>query len=250
MLCEKNLKVAVLAVDPSSPISGGSIMGDKTRMESLSRHPNAFVRPSPTSGALGGVERKTRESMLLCEAAGFDVVLIETVGVGQSEIDITQAADTRIVVLVPESGDSIQALKAGLMEIGDIFVLNKSDRPAAENAILALKTMLSLRNMTSTSWMPKILNTIASENRGIDLLKDEIFNHKKFLIENDLLFKNRKDKLLNRVKQITIEKLNQILWENNSLSEIEQIIMSSINGTVSPYEISNRIIKNIKLDGD
>ncbi|PJA96580.1 MAG: methylmalonyl Co-A mutase-associated GTPase MeaB [Ignavibacteriales bacterium CG_4_9_14_3_um_filter_34_10] len=243
-------KVGIIAVDPTSPFSGGALLGDRIRMNDLANTENVFIRSMATRGSMGGLSKKAVDAADILDAAGFDVIIFETVGVGQSEIDITQAADTRIVVLVPESGDSIQALKAGLMEIGDIFVLNKSDRPAAENAILALKTMLSLRNMTSTSWMPKILNTIASENRGIDLLKDEIFNHKKFLIENDLLFKNRKDKLLNRVKQITIEKLNQILWENNSLSEIEQIIMSSINGTVSPYEISNRIIKNIKLDGD
>jgi LAO/AO transport system kinase len=245
-----SMKVGIIAVDPTSPFSGGALLGDRIRMNDLANAENVFIRSMATRGSMGGLSKKAIDAADILDAAGFDIIIFETVGVGQSEIDITQAADTRIVVLVPESGDSIQALKAGLMEIGDIFVLNKSDRPSAENAVLALKTMLNLRNMTVESWLPKIITTIASENIGVDLLKEEIFSHKRFLTEKNLLLQYRKEKIFNRVKQITIEKLNQILWNNNSLSKIEQLITDSINGTVSPYEISSQIIKNIKLDGD
>lgn len=127
MLAEAGRKVAVLAVDPSSPVSGGSILGDKTRMEKLSAHPNAFIRPSPTAGSLGGVSRKTREAILLCEAAGYDVVLIETVGVGQSEVEVASLSDLFVLLMLPGAGDSLQGIKRGILELADLVVVNKSD---------------------------------------------------------------------------------------------------------------------------
>jgi LAO/AO transport system kinase len=127
MLAESGRKVAVLAVDPSSPVSGGSILGDKTRMEKLSAHPHAFIRPSPTAGSLGGVSRKTREAILLCEAAGYDVVLIETVGVGQSEVEVASLSDLFVLLMLPGAGDSLQGIKRGILELADLVVVNKSD---------------------------------------------------------------------------------------------------------------------------
>lgn len=127
MLAEAGHKVAVLAVDPSSPVSGGSILGDKTRMEKLSAHPNAFIRPSPTAGSLGGVSRKTREAILLCEAAGYDIVLIETVGVGQSEFEVASLSDLFLLLMLPGAGDALQGIKRGILELADLVVVNKSD---------------------------------------------------------------------------------------------------------------------------
>ncbi|HCT53839.1 MAG TPA: methylmalonyl Co-A mutase-associated GTPase MeaB, partial [Balneola sp.] len=127
LLIEEGLKVAVLAVDPSSPATGGSILGDKTRMETLSSKDEAFIRPSPTSGTLGGVAKRTRESMMLCEAAGYDVILVETVGVGQSEFEVASMVDCFLVLMLPGAGDSLQGIKRGIMEIIDILVINKAD---------------------------------------------------------------------------------------------------------------------------
>lgn len=170
-LCEQGLKVAVLAVDPSSPISGGSIMGDKTRMENLSRHPNAFVRPSPSAGALGGVAQKTRESMLLCEAAGFDVILVETVGVGQSEVAVSGMVDIFTVMLVPGAGDELQGIKKGIIELADILVINKADGDQKTLAELAKShyegalTLLSAKDF----WQASVLTCSARDNQGLDL---------------------------------------------------------------------------------
>ncbi|GAB4130602.1 MAG: methylmalonyl Co-A mutase-associated GTPase MeaB [Ignavibacteriales bacterium] len=249
LFAEESMKVGIIAVDPTSPFSGGALLGDRIRMNDLANYKNVFIRSMATRGSMGGLSKKAVDAADILDAAGFDIIIFETVGVGQSEIDITQAADTKIVVLVPESGDSIQALKAGLMEIGDIFVMNKSDRPSSENAVLALKTMLNLRNMSEESWMPNILKTVASENSGIDFLKKEIENHKEFLTSKNLLIKYRKEKFINRIKQVTLEKLNQILWKNYSLNDFDEFISKSDTGIISPYEISNQIIKNIKLEG-
>lgn len=250
LFAEVSLKVGIIAVDPTSPFSGGALLGDRIRMNDLSNLKNVFIRSMATRCNMGGLSKKAIDAADILDAAGFDIIIFETVGVGQSEIDITQAADTKIVVLVPESGDSIQALKAGLMEIGDIFVLNKSDRPSAENAVLALKTMLNLRNMNEDSWKPNILKTIASENQGIDSLKKEIELHREFLVSKNLLIKYRKEKFINRIKQVTLEKINTILWKKYSVNDFDKYISKSDTGMISPYEISNQIIKKIKLEGE
>jgi len=244
------LKVGIVAVDPTSPFSGGALLGDRIRMNELTNSENVFIRSMATRGSMGGLSKKTIDAADILDAAGFDIIIFETVGVGQSEIQITEAADTKIVVLVPESGDSIQALKAGLMEIGDIFVLNKCDRPGSENAVLALKNMLQLRHMTIESWIPKIFKTIAAENIGIDEIKNEIFAHKEFLISHNQFLQMRKEKLLKRIKEITIDKINRILWKSELINELDEIFSQSLDNQISPYEISNKIISKIKFSGD
>lgn len=249
-LIKDGMKVGIIAVDPTSPFSGGALLGDRIRMNELTNDEHVFIRSMATRGSMGGLSKKAIDAADILDAAGFDILIFETVGVGQSEIQITEAADTKIVVLVPESGDAIQALKAGLMEIGDIFILNKSDRPGSENAVLALRSMLQLRNMSIDSWMPKIFKTIAAENVGIEEIQEEIFNHKKFLIEKNLFLSERKEKALRRIKEITIEKLNRKLWTEEIISEMEGLISPSLENHISPYEISNRIINKIKFSGD
>jgi LAO/AO transport system kinase len=162
-------KVAVLAVDPSSPLRGGSILGDKTRMEKLSREPNAFIRPSPSEGALGGVAQKTRETMLLCEAAGYDVILVETVGVGQSEFEVASMVDFFLVLMLPNAGDDLQGIKRGIMELADALVINKSD---GDNAHFAEQTKGHYQSAFHLLkhdgfWQPKILTCSSLENTGI-----------------------------------------------------------------------------------
>jgi len=164
-------KVAVLAVDPSSRRSGGSILGDKTRMEALSRDARAFIRPSPAGGTLGGVARRTREAMLLCEAAGFDVVLVETVGVGQSETAVADLVDLFLLLLGPAAGDDLQGIKRGIMELADLIVVNKADgdlKPAAGRAAAEVKSALHLLRPKWPQWAPPVLLASAVERRGID----------------------------------------------------------------------------------
>jgi LAO/AO transport system kinase len=170
-------RVAVLAVDPSSTRSGGSILGDKTRMEQLTRSPNAFVRPSPTGGALGGVARRTREALLLCEAAGFDVVLVETVGVGQSEVKVAAMVDTFLVLVAPGGGDELQGLKRGIMELADLVVVNKADgeltTPAAHTAA-DYAAALHLVRPRIEAWTPRVLRCSALTGGGIPEVWDAV----------------------------------------------------------------------------
>lgn len=175
-LVAQGRRVAVLAVDPSSSVSGGSVLGDKTRMEALSRHAEAFIRPSPSSGALGGVAAHTREAMLFVEAAGFDVVIVETVGVGQSEIDVANLADVFVLMQLPQAGDDLQAMKKGVVELADVIVYNKADLDpdAARRAMMQMKGVLSLLRTPSPSWQPVVLRTSAATGEGIAPLWDAI----------------------------------------------------------------------------
>ena len=169
MLTAQGLKVAVLAVDPSSARSGGSILGDKTRMERLSRDRNAFIRPSPSQAQMGGVARRTREAVALCEAAGFDVVLIETVGVGQSETVVAELSDLFILLLAPAGGDELQGVKRGIMEIADLIVVNKADiNPQAANVARSqIKSALGMLRHASPHWTPPVLMMSALQKQGI-----------------------------------------------------------------------------------
>ena len=168
-LIEQGLRVAVLAVDPSSSLSGGSILGDKTRMELLSREPAAFIRPSPSSGSLGGVAEKTREAMLLCEASGFDVIVVETVGVGQSETAVAGMTDLFCLLQLPNAGDELQAIKKGVMELADLIVINKADinPAAAQTARAQIKTALHMLRPMSPNWPVPVLTLSALRKDGI-----------------------------------------------------------------------------------
>jgi LAO/AO transport system kinase len=175
-LLERGHRLAVLAVDPSSSLSGGSILGDKTRMERLARHPNAFIRPSPSGGSVGGVAQKTRESLLVCEAAGFDVVIVETVGVGQSETSVAGMVDVFVLLQLPNAGDELQALKRGIAELADIVVINKADLDpiAAERARQEFAGALSFLRSVSPGWQPPVLTLSAAAGTGIDQFWREI----------------------------------------------------------------------------
>ncbi|TNE34114.1 MAG: methylmalonyl Co-A mutase-associated GTPase MeaB, partial [Alphaproteobacteria bacterium] len=174
-------KVAVLTIDPSSKRTGGSILGDKTRMEALARDPDAFIRPSPSGGSLGGVARRTREAMLLCEAAGFDIILIETVGVGQSETTVADMVDVFMLLLAPAGGDELQGIKRGVMELADLIVINKADgnlKPTARRAAAEYKGAVGLMRPKSPHWRPEVLMISAIEKQGIDDLWDAITRYR------------------------------------------------------------------------
>lgn len=169
-LISQGKRVAVLAVDPSSPIAGGSILGDKTRMEELSRREEAFIRPSPAEGALGGVAQKTRESMLLCEAAGYDVILVETVGVGQSEYQVAGMVDFFMVLMLPGGGDELQGIKKGILELADALVINKADGESENLAKVSRTHYTSAMNLLrhNTFWTPQVMTCSALHSKGID----------------------------------------------------------------------------------
>lgn len=196
MLVEQGKRVAVLAVDPSSPVTGGSILGDKTRMERLSVRPEAYIRPSPSGGSLGGVAHRTREVMLLCEAAGFDVVLIETVGIGQSEVAVASMVDFFLVLLLPAGGDELQGIKKGVVELADALVVNKADGPTAA---LADRTRhdyagaLSLLRPGLGGWQPRALVASAVEARGIAEVWAAILEHRALLESTGQLAARRRD---------------------------------------------------------
>lgn len=242
----QNKKVGIIAVDPTSPFTGGALLGDRIRMSELVHDKGVFIRSMATRGSIGGLSNKAVDAADILDAAGYDYVILETVGVGQSELDIAQAADTTVVVLVPESGDTVQAMKAGLMEIADFFVLNKSDRPAAQQAVTALKTILMMRDHDADTWMPDIIKTIATENTGITEIAGEIERHHQYLLSSGSFIKRRENRARTRIKEIVEEKIRLELWgeerENSLNSSLENVVL----GNLSPYHIAEKILEDFK----
>lgn len=238
--------VGIIAVDPSSPFTGGALLGDRVRMSEVGIDPGVFIRSMATRGSLGGLSKKAIDGADVLDAAGYDFVIFETVGVGQSELDIAQAADTTMVVLVPESGDAVQAMKAGLMEIADLFVLNKSDRPGAESAVAALRTILSLRDHDENTWMIPIVKSIASENKGIGDIVKAIDSHKTYLEEKGLLKKFRERRSKARIKDIVEFILQKELWSDDRIRNLNEAIEDVVLGNISPYNLAHKIVDNYK----
>ncbi len=239
---KQNKKVGIIAVDPTSPFTGGALLGDRIRMNDIGMDPGVFIRSMATRGSLGGLSKKAIDAADVLDAAGFNLILLETVGVGQSELDIAQAADTTIVVLVPESGDSVQAMKAGLMEIADFFVLNKSDRPGAQQAFTALQTILMIKDHDENTWLPQIVKTVASENKGVDEIADEIEKHKTFLVEKKLFQIKRQNQARIRIKEIVENKLKDELWSEDRENLLNSSLKKVVLGNSSPYHIAEEIL--------
>lgn len=239
---KQNKKVGIIAVDPTSPFTGGALLGDRVRMSDVGMDAGVFIRSMATRGSLGGLSKKAIDAADILDAAGFDIIILETVGVGQSELDIAQAADTTIVVLVPESGDSVQAMKAGLMEIADLFVLNKCDRPGSQQAYTALQTILMIKEHDENSWLPKIIKAVASENKGIEEIAEEIENHKSFLIEKNLFQVKRQNQAKLRIKEIVENKLREKLWSEDRENLLNSSLKKVVLGNSSPYHIAEEIL--------
>ncbi|HCY76438.1 MAG TPA: methylmalonyl Co-A mutase-associated GTPase MeaB [Ignavibacteriales bacterium] len=243
---KQNQKVGIIAVDPTSPFTGGALLGDRVRMTDIGMDSGVFIRSMATRGSLGGLSKKAIDAADILDAAGFDIILLETVGVGQSELDIAQAADTTIVVLVPESGDSVQAMKAGLMEIADFFVMNKSDRPGSQQAYTALQTILMIKDHDQNSWLPNIIKTVASENKGIDEIATEIERHKNFMNQNNLFKLKREKQAKVRIKEIVEHKLKDELWSDTGENLLNSSLQKVVLGNLSPYHIAEEIIEEFK----
>ena len=244
-LISQGHKVAVLAVDPSSPMAGGSILGDKTRMERLSREADAFIRPSPAGRALGGVALKTRESMLLCEAAGFDVVLVETVGVGQSEHQVGSMVDFFLMLLLPGGGDELQGIKKGILELADAIIINKAD---GESLSLARKTKLHYQSAMSLLasndfWKPEVHTCSALEQDGIAECWAMMMRYREQGSQRGALERRRAEQNLQWMSQLTDEMLRQQLSDNAEIREALPIIKEKVSaGMLTPVSAAIDII--------
>lgn len=241
---QRGKKVGIIAVDPTSPFTGGALLGDRIRMNEIGNDEGVFIRSMATRGSLGGLSKKAIDAADVLDAAGYEYIILETVGVGQSELDIVQATDTTIVVLVPESGDSVQAMKAGLMEIADFFVLNKSDRPGADQAIASLQTILMMKDHDEKSWMPGIIKTIAIENKGIVEISQEIERHKLFMKEQNLFLAKREKQTKYRIKGIVEDNIREDLWSESGEKSLNLSLEKVVLGNLSPYHIAEEIIEN------
>lgn len=238
----QSLRVAVIAVDPTSPFTGGAILGDRVRMQSESMKQGVFVRSMATRGSLGGLNTRAQDVADILDAAGYEIVIYETVGVGQSELDIARAADTTVVVLVPESGDSIQAMKSGLMEIADLFVMNKSDRDGANQAVAALKTILTFRiTHAEGEWIPDVVRAVATDGTGIDLVAAGIAKHREHMTERGLLDDRRAARERNRVEQLAERLLHTTFWTVERLRVLERTMPALLRREVSPLDIAHEL---------
>ncbi len=267
------LTVGIVAVDPTSPFTGGALLGDRVRMESVALDEGVFIRSMATRGSLGGLAATTREVADVLDGFGFDRVIIETVGVGQSELDVARTADTTMVVLVPESGDSIQTLKAGVMEIADIFVVNKSDRPGADRLRNDIELMLGLRKGTSyanvpahhgvdmrnlnparlaresarddspAGWTPPVLRAVAAKGEGIAELMESIDRHFAYLERSGELRSRRRQRLVERVVEAAERRMRHRLWDGPmTMKWLEGKVDEMEAGTVTPLAVADELL--------
>ena len=233
--------VGVLAIDPSSPFSGGALLGDRVRMQSHATDPNVFIRSMATRGHLGGIALATPEAMRVLEAAGKDVVVIETVGVGQAEVEVTDACDTTLVVVNPGWGDAVQTAKAGLMEIADVFVVNKADRQGARDAVRELSQMLEL---SETEWKPEIVQTIATKGEGIDELWTAIAKHRAYQEERGLIEARRRRRIEREIREIVGERFRARV-ENECTDLLRELTDQVIDRKLDPYAAADRLITSL-----
>ncbi|WP_243375220.1 methylmalonyl Co-A mutase-associated GTPase MeaB [Microvirga solisilvae] len=250
MLTEKGHKVAVLAVDPSSTRTGGAILGDKTRMARLSSDTNAFIRPSPSSGTLGGVAAKTRETMLLCEAAGFDVILVETVGVGQSETAVADLTDFFLVLMLPGAGDELQGIKKGILELADMIAVNKADDAGvkAKAAAAEYQAALHILSPASPTWTPPVLTVSGLTGHGLDELWAKVLDHRKRLEATGELAAKRRAQDTKWMWALVNERLHERLTHDPALKKrVPEIEKAIANGSLSPDAGASEIVSLLNL---
>ena len=269
---DRGLKVAVIAVDPTSPFTGGALLGDRIRMESVSLDPGVFIRSMATRGAQGGLATTTEEVADVLEAFGFDRILIETVGVGQTELDVAATAETTVLVLVPESGDGIQTLKAGVMEIAELYVINKSDRPGADKLKQEVEVMLGIRRGNAfrhvhahhgrpdgrtagrpgsadglSDWEPPVLTTVASKGEGISDLIAALGKHHDYLASSGKLEERRKRRLATRTRAVVNRAIRQWVWDETDAEDLVNRRLDDVAaGRRSPYDVAAEVLKQMR----
>jgi len=270
---QAGLTVGIIAVDPTSPFTGGALLGDRIRMEQVALDPGVYIRSLATRGSLGGLSAATRETCDVLDAFGVDRILIETVGVGQSELDVARTADTSLVVLVPESGDSIQTLKAGVMEIADVFVVNKADRPGADRLRNEIEIMLGMRGGSAMrnvpahhgvdlsrnnlvrqvreaarsedaeSWTPPVLSSVAAKDQGIEEIVEALDRHFRYLERSGTLRERRRARLRERVVEVVEDKARRRLWGDAATNAwLEERLPALEAGEATPFGIADALL--------
>ncbi len=259
----ENKRIAILAVDPSSPFTGGAVLGDRVRMRDLSGDPGIFIRSMASRGSVGGIAQATASLAQVFDAAGFDIIIIETVGAGQSEVDVARLAHTTLVVEAPGMGDDIQAIKAGILEIADILVINKADRPGVENTERALRTTLELAHPTkrvshhgrsmevplapetrgnTLMWIPPILKTVSTEGRGFGELAEAIARHVQYLHNSGDWAARDRARLEAELESALRESLIQRFMESAQRNQYEEMVQQVLNRNIAPYEAVNALL--------
>jgi LAO/AO transport system kinase len=266
----RGLTVAVVAVDPTSPFTGGALLGDRIRMESVALDQGVFIRSMASRGSLGGLATTTREVCDVLDAAGFDRLLIETVGVGQSELDVARMADSTLLVLVPESGDGIQTLKSGVMEVADVFVVNKADRPGAEKLRQEIEVTLGIRRGNAyrhvpahhgrsdplppsslapdpQAWEPPVLLASAARGEGTDAVVDALDRHHLWLERSGELARRRRRRLLERTREVVERAARRWLWDETSAErQVTERLDDVAAGRLSPYDLAAEILDGLR----
>ncbi len=235
-------RVGVLAVDPSSPFSGGALLGDRVRMQDHALDPDVYIRSMASRGHLGGLSWTTPQALRVLDAAGCDVILVETVGVGQSEVEIAGLADTTLVLLAPGMGDGIQAAKAGILEIGDLYVINKADRDGADQVRKELRSMLALAERPEGAWKPPILKTVASRSEGLDEVVAEIDRHRAWLAESGELDRRRVRRARDEIEAIAVTALRERWGDVHGRSELDELAAAVVAGESDPYTAADELL--------
>ena len=248
----KEARIGVIAVDPTSPFTGGAFLGDRVRMRDISNDEQVFVRSMATRGALGGLTRTVPAVVQVMDAAGYDPILVETVGAGQAEVEIAQLAHTTLVVEAPGLGDDIQAIKAGILEIANILVVNKADRPGADAVVQGLQSMLELgysqklngsSSLGLTKWIPPIIPTVATEENGIQYLADAIVKHKLFIQQNGDWQKSDRKRLETCLEQLFENELKSHWRKASAYRNYENLITSMLSRKITPYQAVKKLLK-------
>jgi LAO/AO transport system kinase len=243
-LRRRNMKVGVVAVDPSSPLTGGAFLGDRVRMRRHTEDPGVFIRSMATRGHLGGLSKTTRETVMVLDAMGHDVIIIETVGVGQAEVEIAEFAHTKAIVCLPGMGDDIQAMKAGLLEIGDVFVVNKADRPGADDVVTQLRGMLHMGMIPEDGWHPPVLKTVAVNAEGIEELVDALWSHRQYLLGSGEFSAHNFEQSFQLVRRLVMEMAADKIFSASSESKDLQTLLDALKKrNMDPFTAAEKLVK-------
>ena len=245
-LCDRDHSVGIIAIDPSSPFTGGALLGDRIRMQDVTNEQKVFIRSLGTRGGLGGISMATSDVVKILDASGKEFIIIETIGVGQDEVEIAQIVDTSIVVSVPGLGDDIQTIKAGIMEIGDIFVVNKADRGGADQVALTISAMLDLNPSPDVRKQP-VIKTVATENKGINELVEQIMLHRAHLEQNDLLIANRKERIEREITKLLEQRISRYVHDQvKGIHPMKDLIEQISNREKDPYACVDLLLELIE----
>ncbi|MCP3016239.1 methylmalonyl Co-A mutase-associated GTPase MeaB [Nocardiopsis dassonvillei] len=244
----KGLTVAVLAVDPSSPFTGGALLGDRVRMQEHATDPGVFIRSMANRGHLGGLSWATPHALRVLDAAGFDVILVETVGVGQAEVEIAGQADTTVVLCAPGMGDSVQAAKAGVLEVADVFAINKADREGAKSTLRELRQMIAMKDRTDQEWKPPIVMTVASRDEGVDELWERMDQHFAHLEASGDLARRRRARARDEVQAIVLDLLRSRMGGAGDDTGLDALAEDVADGRRDPYAAADVVLKELGTD--